>query len=553
MVDQKLLSVIDIARELNTGKATVKYVLKRFGNQLPPEFVNGQALYSPESLKSIIFILEEIESGTLPSIIEKQLSENKPESITEDLNILENFSSISPEDDIKLSQNGLNVLNKVFKEINDQQKRIAKAHEERAEAEQRKAVAIEKRAAAEEKKAVAMNNIASALQEMNKLRSGDIGTQNIAHQAATIIASDEAEPVDIPETYDEEEKQDHDSRHTSVSNVSPDQTDDLSALIDEVPDNTIEENTIEDMDDLSSLLGDSTQDESSVEPSISQDNETAVPDTIETDNLYSLLEDAGTSEIEQTDSGADDDMDDLSLLIDQDIDRDINQAASDSSQTKEPEENIQPEDIDDLSKLIDQGTQSNNKQTEDMPDTMDDLSALIDTPSSSSLSDDMELDDLSSLISSPSKDSDSKEPDLPDPELSEMDDLSQLISDKADTQDTQATSDKDQSSQPSVPMDDLSQLISPDSEKPKTSEPVQKEESTDSAKDKITIGFSPKDDVKKYKAAVMQLILGFKKDGMSVEQTTEKLNANKIETLSGKPEWGQKAISQIYKFIESAK
>ena len=51
----------------------------------------------------------------------------------------------------------------------------------------------------------------------------------------------------------------------------------------------------------------------------------------------------------------------------------------------------------------------------------------------------------------------------------------------------------------------------------------------------------------------MKIIIGFKNDNLNAEETTNLLNKNKIKTLSGKPKWGQKAISQIYKFIDSAK
>jgi len=64
---------------------------------------------------------------------------------------------------------------------------------------------------------------------------------------------------------------------------------------------------------------------------------------------------------------------------------------------------------------------------------------------------------------------------------------------------------------------------------------------------------SPDDDIEKYKAAIMKVILELKTDGMSAEETTLLLNKNKIRTLSGKPEWSQKAISQIYKFMTAVK
>ena len=50
----------------------------------------------------------------------------------------------------------------------------------------------------------------------------------------------------------------------------------------------------------------------------------------------------------------------------------------------------------------------------------------------------------------------------------------------------------------------------------------------------------------------MKIIIELKTKGLDIEETTNRLNTSSIKTLSGKPEWSQKAIAQIYKFIESA-
>ena len=372
--------------------------------------------------------------------------------------LLNNFVNPSQNEDIRLSNDGLNLLKSLFHDIGEQQKRIAIAHEKRAEVEERKADAIEKRAEAEEKKADAMNNIANALQEMNRLRADDPAARQIAHQAVSIIAADE----------------------TDKENFSF-ELDDLSTLIQEP-------NDFDEIDpDLSSLL--------------EEDN---IPD--EFDNLSLLL-----NEIEESDNK----IDDLSKLIDE-----APLASAESVQ------------LDDLSLLLDTSSPvaddiPKDQEQTDQPLALDDLSALIEqTDEVSKTEPSIEIDDLSKLIDD-SSDSGQKAQDL--------DDLSLLITDD------------------SLQMDDLSKLI----DDPETIEEssLGKDEPENEPKDTpaIKIDISPEEDLEKYKAAVMKIIIELKNDGLDVEETTNRLNKNKIKTLSGKPEWGQKAISQIYKFIESAK
>jgi uncharacterized protein YlxP (DUF503 family) len=83
------------------------------------------------------------------------------------------------------------------------------------------------------------------------------------------------------------------------------------------------------------------------------------------------------------------------------------------------------------------------------------------------------------------------------------------------------------------PLDDLGALIN----------------DTPSLKPDIT----PEDNLKEYKAAVMKIILGLKTQNLSAEETTKRLNQDGVQTISGKSQWSEKAISQIYKFIDSAK
>lgn len=172
--------------------------------------------------------------------------------------------------------------------------------------------------------------------------------------------------------------------------------------------------------------------------------------------------------------------------------------------------------IDDLSLLIENEFQD----PEGLPDNLDDLSALIETEVQSP---DIKVDDLSALLDTVPLESDTNE---------DMDDLSGLIS------------------LTEAPMDDLSALIEPVQDPP--SPPLSREENSKEIRP-IKIDISPDDDIEKYKAAIMKVILELKTDGLSAEEVTLLLNKNKIRTLSGKPEWSQKAISQIYKFMSAVK
>ena len=53
MTRENLLSVLDIAKELNTGRATAKFLLKRFKKWMPSELINGQRLYPATIIKTL--------------------------------------------------------------------------------------------------------------------------------------------------------------------------------------------------------------------------------------------------------------------------------------------------------------------------------------------------------------------------------------------------------------------------------------------------------------------------------------------------------------------
>ncbi len=455
MTREKSISALDIAEELNTGKATIKFILKRFKKWLPHEVIDGIPYYLPESIKTIIKILDRIENGILPGEIDgylDTLSNSDTNNIHgASINILQN-------EDIRLNKEGVILLKSLFNELSIQQKRIAIAHEKRAEAEERKAVAIEKRAEAEEKKAEAMNNIANALQEMNRYRGGAIepAAQKIAHQAAKAIIIDEADPsytaIKMDDMHDDSKAAD---AHEEIDS--------------DISDHHIEDNLIEGFSDVD-------------EQAVSFDAEMEDP-------LISL------SEVFKTD--------DLSLLID-----------NEDLKKENPSDTL-----DDLSALLEDDLESTNIK-------IDDLSALIDKETLESVSKE-DLDDLTLLIDDSNKLQNLiQEPNLLNSKES-MDDLTQLIP------------------QTDMLLDDLSNLIDP----AEFVTPVVPEIGDSKKTRTIQMDISPDDDIEKYKAAIMKVILDLKSDGFNAEETTRLLNQNMIRTLSGKPEWSQKAISQIYKFM----
>ncbi|CCK80511.1 hypothetical protein [Desulfobacula toluolica] len=431
MTQKRLLSVSGIINELNIGKVTTKFLLKRFGKWMPYDLIDGQPFYPIETIKKLFMIQEMLEMGMLPSDIEKKLvsafnSDDSPSP----------FENQPQQEDIRLSMDGLTLLKSVFSDIGEQQKRIAIAHEKRAEAE--------------EKKADAMNNIANALQEIKTLLENDPAIQRIIHQASAVITSDDPDDTD--------------------KKAPPIEMDDLSLLLDEA----------EEQDDLSLLLDDTKE----------------LNDQM--DDLSTLIDEVACPANES------DQLDDLSLLLDK----------------VSSEEDIKTDKtlaLDDLSALIDQNSSSiKTEASVEQPVELDDLLKLIDDPPYKSLPPSQDLDDLSLLIEQ-------------DPVL------------KKETNNT--VQDKD------LKMDDLSTLLDDQTNNEPPSFGNEESENTPV----IKIDITPEENLERYKAAVMKVIIGLEADGLDVEAATNRLNKNRIRTLSGNPKWNQKAISQIYKFIRSAK
>ena len=103
-------------------------------------------------------------------------------------------------------------------------------------------------------------------------------------------------------------------------------------------------------------------------------------------------------------------------------------------------------------------------------------------------------------------------------------------------------------------MDDLSALIQDDPVKEEeVHQAADQEEAQANDAPKLKPDITPEENLGKYKAAIIEIIIKLKSDGLSPAETTKRFNDEQIKTLSGKPDWSEKAMSQIYKFIDTAK
>ncbi len=186
-------------------------------------------------------------------------------------------------------------------------------------------------------------------------------------------------------------------------------------------------------------------------------------------------------------------------------------------------------DLDDLADVIDSASS-------DQPDKndLDDLTQLVDVPQKTDTAKDLDdLDDLGILITDGSENEASVDLDdlslLVQPsETDDLDDLSRLIPAENEPGDNLGR----QTDQNDAPLDDLAALVN--------TEPSLKPD------------ISRDQGLEKYKAAVMKIIMSLKTRGVTAEEAARRLNQDKVETISGKPDWTVKAISQIYSFIDAA-
>lgn len=540
MTRSKLLTIEALRDELDMGKATLKFILHRFGPWLATQIVDDETCYTEQAVTTLLKIKKFLDAGMLPEQVEAFLAqEAKMLKATASIEHSTANQGIIPVDIESVS-----MFKDMFQVYIEKQDRIALAQEALARVEEKKADAMEKRAAAEEKKADAMTNIALALQEMSQRHSTTPQAMEIAGRAVETLALEESPEIDespLDTNFDENENlfedpvpmddQFKDQDHEDIGDVGSSNMDDLSLLVNETA------LTPEDIDDLSSLI-DSVSD----------------PDS-DLGDLEGLPEETQSApEINNLSN----DMDDLSKLVDSDL------PSSNSLDDKDDNKDINEDDLDNLFNLVDMDTDVPEDLNKDLDDLfklieparderasdLDDLSALIEKPAQSQ----EPMDDLSLLVDGTGE----KSGQVPPGQDTQADDLWSLVSDaKISNQEIQSPAEQ---STDAPGMDNLSALINeaPDNSQVTTDTTPADENSidapTDSLKETPSIkpDISPDQDMKKYKAAVMKIIIELKEQGLTTQQTTDRLNRDGVATLSGKPAWGLKAIDKIYGFIDSA-
>ncbi len=506
MPENNLMTPSMLAKELNVGRATVSFWLNRFSRWLPYTWGDEEKKYHKDILQTLQFISEKINSGMATTDIEKFLDDANTNSSTKsELNNISSFiptlksliqdtPNISPSSQpFLLSDNSIKLISSIVEKYYTHQERIAAAQERKAEAEEQKAEAEKLKAQALAKRAEAELQKASAI---NNLADA---IKNISADFIHSLAD-----KDIFSNFNTQSKSTFSSNQQSKDNsnefknddnyLQDSSFDDLDSLVEDIKYKESEDNKNSEIDDLYSLIADDHYEE-------------------EIDDLFSLIEED------------DNEIDDLSSLIEGNKEQiDDLYALIDYVQNDNLKPEILDSDVDDLMALIDDNNVgeavSNNLLNSDNSnsDIMDDLSALIDEEPTYLSPDilDSDVDDLMALI-------DNEDEILIKPKSDKLLNNS-LESNIIDNDDDS--------------MDDLFALVEPDNESisPKIEKPKA----------------SLEENFEKYKAEVINIIIKLRKDGYSVEQTTELLNNEGIKPLSGKNRWTTKMISKIYKFIEAA-
>ena len=578
MTGPKLLTFDDLINELNMGKATLKFILSRFNQWLATEVVNNETLYTRQAASTLLTIRKYLDAGMLPEQVETSLEQDVLRTREQEIP-----SPSQSDSDVPLgpvNQEMVLVFQNMFQTFIEKQDRIASAQENLARVEDRKAAAMEKRAAAEDKKADAMTSIALALQELNQ-RASAPQAMEIAGRAVETLALDEMSNIDesLPGTSPETDSPSEQDPGDTFENLSSDQLfeaplpmesdfgdqdidafkdfsdselDDLSSLVN---DNALAPEDIDDLSFLIDAVSDTTQDLDDLASLVSFS--ASPPEMADLDDLSKLVDDTASSP--EQDAFAD--LDDLSLLVDpvpaadsdtpapmneNQADEDIDDLFSLVGMAKEPQ-TVFHEGLDDLSMLIEQPPSAGTEEKGDHAGDLDDLSALISTGNQTPTP----LDDLSQLVAASGQkpESSATKPQGAEPQ---MDDLSALLP-GAGTKSPGPGAETAISSD----MDDLSSLLGDNNTE---QAPVPPEENTAAApssaqppQPSLKPDITPEQDLAKYKAAVMKIIIKLKNQGLTAQQTTDRLNNDQVATLSGKPTWRVKAIEKIYGFIDSAK
>lgn len=540
MTRSTLLTIEDLTSKLDIGKATLKFILHRFSPWLASQIVNDETHYTEQTVSTLLKIQKLLDTGMLPEQVEASLAQEAQ---------IHKATAEQPaanQGSLPMDMETVSVFKDMFQVYIEKQDRIASAQEALARVEERKADAMEKRAAAEEKKADAMTHIATALQEMNQRVGSVPQAMEIAGRAVENIALEESSGLDeslLDVDFDdnaqgledpgpmEDPFKNHD--YKNIDDSGEHNLDDLSLLVDETA------LTPGDIDDLSSLI-DSVSDPAG-----------------DLGDLSSLLEETPP---EPGMDNSSHDMDDLSKLVDSDL------PSTDSPDQETSPKDVNADDIDDLFSLVGMDTHAPENLNEDVDDlskliepesdahidTLDDLSALVEMPEQSGET----MDDLSALVGGTGEEAGRVAPDIEAPPI---DDLWSLVPD-GQAPPLEGQGQEKQPIDAPNQMDDLSALTNqtPDTQRsttPPPDDPTSIDDATGGPAESPSIkpDISPDQDMKKYKAAVMKIIIELKEQGATAQQTTDRLNRDDVATLSGKPAWGLKAIEKIYGFIDSAK
>ncbi|WP_080803223.1 hypothetical protein, partial [Desulfamplus magnetovallimortis] len=440
MSDKKFLTASMLAKELGSGKATIKFLLNRFNRWLPYSMKNGQKLYEQSVLDTLIIISEQFESGTLPSEIETVLEGQKV--YLPDISKQTALSNTNAHSGQPQNNESSVTLSDILKVFTAHQERIALAEERRALAEEKKAEALSKRAEAESLKAVAIEHLAEKIESISStiissflsvtsnketLDSLNKSSDNLDHDHLTpdsLSSSKDTDPSTADQPIDNEPLIDNNTEtDESITDNSEGQLSDDISFSDELDDPILQG-----FEDLSHFI----EDEVNSDDKKDKFSPTDTPDLPEQDgsedsffNSDSSNENKAWNQEDQVREPWNTNQDDEEPWMKSHDYQDVKHKA-DVTQNID----ISESDIDDLSALIDENT-LDNMDIKDMEsdNDLDNLSALID---------DSEFKQNNDFLNNNSEDKDT------------IDDLAALIDDQPLSRGLEVRSDE---------IDDLSTLI----------------------------------------------------------------------------------------------
>lgn len=329
MPDHRSLSLIDVADKLKIGETTLNLWRKRYKKWMPMS-VDGEDRLFPEAIMDVFrFISKCIHAGMEPHEIECVLDSrtglSRPEKVDD--------SQANKKPD--KTQAILTALTETVSGMVGHQQRIADAQERRALAEERKAYAMESQAEAELLKANALRDMVTYFQGMT-----------VNDPVSALM--DKVKNMPVPSHAELED-------FTGDLGYASDQFEDIPELTDLAEPESSEPEMLEPESELVADL----EKIADIEP-VDGD----IRDLVSEEPLESFV---------------DDDVDDLSLLIDEDAVTTSGEIVDDLSLLLEDGDDLAGEDMDDLSLLLetdDKVAPSSGKKDDVAP--MDDLSALIE-------------------------------------------------------------------------------------------------------------------------------------------------------------------------------